>query len=295
MAKIDYIHRDMIEDLFEMRGGYVLNFNNEDFEAFIEEVLGYKVYSMPQYCRLSKAKILRAIIKEEKPIYVGKLLVELTNYMQYKNLIKSSNIHTFNKIKELGVLLMGKSTTKPVKEENKSKAVHRDKNINLDAVKDALLKIDDLLTQQKKGYAFEEFLTDLLDKYGLNPRSSYKTEYDQIDGSFQLQGLTVLMEAKYRKTAPSKDDLILFQNKLSHTSTITRGVFITLSPVDVKTIEYYQTIVKNFIVLTVEELFLMCLYNISLIDLLCQKFRKLDETGMIFVHLLTLDLKRGGI
>lgn len=42
MAKIDYIHRDMIEDLFEMRGGYVLNFNNDDFEAFIEEILRYK-------------------------------------------------------------------------------------------------------------------------------------------------------------------------------------------------------------------------------------------------------------
>lgn len=54
----------MLEDLFEMRGGYVLDFTNDSFTSFIDNCLGFDPYSRYQG---SKAKILRSIWAEEPP------------------------------------------------------------------------------------------------------------------------------------------------------------------------------------------------------------------------------------
>lgn len=48
-----------------------------------------------------------------------------------------------------------------------------------------------------RGYRFETWLVALFDLFDLKPRGSYKTELDQIDGSFELDGKEYLFEAKW--------------------------------------------------------------------------------------------------
>jgi len=52
---------------------------------------------------------------------------------------------------------------------------------------------------QKRGYKFEKWLIKLFNLFGLKPRASYRTDLDQIDGSFELDGKEYLMEAKWTK------------------------------------------------------------------------------------------------
>lgn len=107
----------------------------------------------------------------------------------------------------------------------------------------------------------------------MDARPSYRTTNDQIDGSFLLNGNTILIEAKYRTTEISKDDLLLFSNKVKAKSPFTKGVFITLSNPSNKTLEYFYDKSSRIILFTVEELYLLCENKVSLIDILNGKFR----------------------
>ena len=89
------------------------------------------------------------------------------------------------KLYELGKRLLGKeetimrSKTKSVIKKEKSEP-----NIDYDEIINKLFEIEKEKTPQSKGYALERFINWLFDVYGLEPRASYKTDTDQIDGSF---------------------------------------------------------------------------------------------------------------
>ena len=48
---------------------------------------------------------------------------------------------------------------------------------------DRLLQLSKL-EPQPRGYAFEKFLKDMFDAYGLSSRASFRLQGEQIDGSF---------------------------------------------------------------------------------------------------------------
>ncbi len=54
------------------------------------------------------------------------------------------------------------------------------------------------LPPQKRGFAFEAFLDSMFAVAGLSPRKSFRIVGEQIDGSFELEGNTYLVEAKCR-------------------------------------------------------------------------------------------------
>lgn len=74
----------MLEDLFVMGGGYVLDFSNSSFSQFIEDSVGFDPYEKYDG---SKAAILRMIWSKEPPEVVSKLnldLVERWNLIQLR-------------------------------------------------------------------------------------------------------------------------------------------------------------------------------------------------------------------
>ncbi len=80
----------------------------------------------------------------------------------------------------------------------------------------------------------------------------------------------------------------MFSEKVARKSSFSRGVFITLSePLD-QAINYFDDRAPRFVIVTVEELFLLCERKQSLKDLLVKKFRYLDETGCIYRHIMYL-------
>lgn len=271
-----------MEDLFDMRCGQVLDFSKRNFAGFIQENLDVDVFSNPELIGKSNAKILRTILSDISDECAGKILLNLIKYRNFKN-IKNVGDKYLNKIKNIANLKYKSTFTEQCGNLDEPKSIvcvnHRDLLSQLIEIKSSSL------TNQKKGYAFEKFLKSLFDAYSLKPHISYRTVSDQIDGSFELNGLTCLLEARYRGTAPTKDDLILFRNKLDRKSSLVRGVFICLGNISNKVIDFFREKEnKKIIVITVEELYSLFQSKKDFVKLLKAKFRYLDETGIIFVN-----------
>lgn len=187
------------------------------------------------------------------------------------------------KLYELGKRLLGKKETpmhsreKPITKQKITKT-----SIDYNEVQNRLFEIEKEGTPQLKGYALERFINWLFGVFELEPRASYKTDTDQIDGSFLLGDSTVLLEAKHRNKIIDKNDLILFQEKVSRKSTQTKGLFLSYSEVSDSAISYFSNQGSRITIMYTSEIFEMCRHNADLKKILRAKFRHLDETGCIW-------------
>jgi hypothetical protein len=86
MSSLSTIEKQRFEDLFEMSGGYVLNFSNSRFAEFFRQDVGIDIYN-PRYAHngTSKAKLLRAFWELEQPVIVGRALEKLLEVWRYLN------------------------------------------------------------------------------------------------------------------------------------------------------------------------------------------------------------------
>ena len=285
MANLLFNEKQLIESVFRMGGGYFLDFSNRNFEEFMLDVSGYSISK--KYSGLSKAKMFREFYKDESDPYVGKAIVLAINYMKDKGMVSNNNKDKVDNLYELGKKMLGKKSAMFNSKEQTTEVKNKPE-VDYEGLNVSLLKIEEISNPQDRGYAFEKYLNTLFKAFDLDPHASYRTEYDQIDGSFVLDGNTVLVEAKYRSNTIPKDDLILFQNKVEIKSHFPKGLFITYSPVDTKAIEYFTDKSARIVILTVEELFLMCQNQYPLHKILNAKFRALDERGIIFKHIMSI-------
>lgn len=283
MAILSFSEKQLIENVFGMGAGYVLDFTNQEFEEFMKDVVSYNIYQ--KYPGLSKAKMLRRFIEDESDVYVGKMIILLINYMKSNSLGKNIAQEDMIRLYELGRKKLGKDS---VSHKNETTSLNKVGKVDFGRLKRELLNIEKEPTQQQKGYAFEIYLKHLFEAFNLDVKASYRTGNDQIDGSFILNGNTVLIEAKYRTVEISKDDLLLFSHKIESKSPFTKGVFMTLSMPSGKTIDYFYDKSSRLILFTVEEIYILLENKNSLVDILTKKFRHLEETGNIFRHVMCL-------
>jgi hypothetical protein len=82
---------------------------------------------------------------------------------------------------------------------------------------------------RQRGFAFERILNSCLSNEDMDPRSSYKTEGEQIDGSFFLDGSVFLLEAKWHKDELAASAIYQFKGKVDGKLAGTIGVFISMS------------------------------------------------------------------
>ena len=163
----------------------------------------------------------------------------------------------------------------------KEKETNITQNIDYESLIDKLNKIDIEDTKQKKGYAFEKYITLLFDAFSLNPMVSYKTRFNQIDGSFSIDNQTFLIEAKYTNNPINKNPLVLFEDKIKRKSSHARGLFLTHAPLSKNAVKYFENSGSTFIVMYTDEIDYILRKKMNLPDLIRKKIRHLDETGNI--------------
>ena len=83
------------------------------------------------------------------------------------------------------------------------------------------------LSEQKRGLVFEKYLKAVFAAFGLDPRSSFRLVGEQIDGSFQLDGETYLVEAKWHNHPTPQSDLLVLQGRVEARSQWGRGLFVS--------------------------------------------------------------------
>jgi len=223
IRSIDMLHLD---DVFQMHSGYVLNFSDRTFAQFFREELSVNIDD-PIYARngTSKAKRLRTFLQTADKQLVVRCLHALWEYREaarqragQAETVRNAHGGPLDIIRRLGGgLRQAPHSAGPV----------------IDRAKFASLRQDLLglmqLRAQARGYAFEKFLKDLFDTFGMEAREAFRLRGEQIDGSFLLGQEIYLLEAKWQDARCGNAELHAFHGKVEKKAAWTRGLFISHS------------------------------------------------------------------
>ena len=99
MAKLDFETMQSLEELLDMKTGYVLDFSNDSFSKFVKGIINIDIYDGEGYEEYSsKANKLRQIFNTESNEKVSKLSISLLNYYEDQKL-KEGKLSDYDKKK----------------------------------------------------------------------------------------------------------------------------------------------------------------------------------------------------
>ncbi len=287
MTNIRSIDMLFLDDLFEMRGGYVLNFSDRTFAAFFREELDLEIDD-PKWAVQggSKGKRMRYFLQTESKPTVVKALNALWEYREAVRQRGGQADRVENASARLVTLiakLEGRSSAAGSTRPSTSPTLDSQK---LGQVKTDLIALSSL-EPQARGYAFEKFLKDLFDAYGLAAQEAFRNRGEQIDGSFQLGNETYLIEAKWQGQAVGVAELHTFHGKLEQKAAWTRGLFVSNSGFTEEGLTAFGR-GKRVVCMDGYDLYETLNRGIPLQDVLSLKVRRAAETGFPFIRVRDL-------
>lgn len=134
MADLTTIEKQILEKLFQMGSGYVLNFSDRTMGEFFRDDVGLDIYTQKyNYASGSKANRMRGLWLKADNKTVGNSILKLIEYIESQILIDELSRDEFPKdrvraAKEIAEKLLGK---KVEIKESKSKATFKNGNINI--------------------------------------------------------------------------------------------------------------------------------------------------------------------
>jgi len=288
--KLKTIDIKLMDDLFEMEGGYVLDFSNQTFSEFFIDELSVNIYdSRFEINGTSKAKRLRCYLRQASLDEVVKTLLALWEYREVSRCrsgaeepLPEAKIEFLQLIKRLG----GKPP-----EEIKSHVAQPDhlklKDDIANNLHDKLIKVS-MLDPHPRGYAFEKFLKELFDANGMAGRASFRLVGEQIDGSFEMMGETYLLEAKWTNKQVDAADLRSFNAKVEDKASWSRGLFVSNSGFSEDGLVAFGK-GKRVVCMDGLDLSDMLQQRLSFNEVLSKKVRRAAETGRPFVRVRELE------
>ena len=158
------------------------------------------------------------------------------------------------------------------------------RSADLRELKEQFFRLHNEVSPQAAGLLFEKILNRMFALHGLAPREPFRVVGEQIDGSFDLDYETYLVEAKWERRPVSEAPLLVFRGKIEGKSAFTRGVFISLNGI---TDEARQAITQGkqptFYTIDGYDLTMVLSDQVGLIEFLRQRRRLLAEEGKVVV------------
>lgn len=140
------------------------------------------------------------------------------------------------------------------------------------------------LAPQERGYAFEKFLTDLFNAFGMQPRSPFRLVGEQIDGSIEFEGNTYLIEAKWQSALVGYTELVGLHGKVGGKATWSRGIFISYSGFSNDGLEAFSRgRPTNLIAVTGQDLYFVLDGGMPLDQMIRLKARRAAEEGRAYI------------
>lgn len=287
MSNIRSFDMMFLDDIFDMGSGYVLNFTDRTFTEFFATELNIDIND-PVYARNggSKAKRLRCFLQTVDRSTVVRTLKALWEYrealrqrLEQEEKVKNAQgqfLALINRIE-------GRAESSPVAAQSPKPAFDRPK---LEHLKAGLISLTDLAPQER-GYAFEKFLKQLFDVYGLAAQEPFRLRGEQIDGSFQFANEIYLVEAKWQGQPIGVAELHTFHGKIEQKAAWTRGLFVSNSGfTDDGLVAFGRG--KRVICMDGYDLYETLHREIPLNHVLERKVRRAAETGSPFVRVRDL-------
>lgn len=140
-----------------------------------------------------------------------------------------------------------------------------------------------------RGFAFEKLLTGIFDYHDLAPRGSFRLTGEQIDGSFQHDGQTYLLEAKWQNARVARAELANLNETVTSKAKWSRGLFVSYSGFSEDGLEAFERGRPTaLIAMDGGDLYEVLDRSLPLADILRAKARRAAETNRCFVPVRTL-------
>lgn len=286
-TKLKSTELEIIDEIFDMKSGYVLDFTNRTFEEFFSDELSIEIYH-PKYDTdgSSKAKRLRCLLKITTDQERVKILIALWKYrtrLVKRNKIPEIDIHLTEDFSSLIQRIGGELP------EFKQKTPINSCEIDPKICEHLLNRLVALsgVSPIQRGFAFEKFLFDLFNAYGLSAKSSFRVIGEQIDGSFEINSNIYLLEAKWTNKPVDAATLRAFNAKVEEKAFWSRGLFISECGFSTDGLTAFGK-GKRVICMDGLDLSDMLQNNIHLSEVIAKKSRYAAETGMPFVRIRDL-------
>ncbi|WP_104911072.1 restriction endonuclease [Pseudomonas sp. LG1D9] len=287
MANFKSTEMRFLDSIFDMGGGYVLDFSNRTLDEFFMEELEIDIsHEMFSKDGTSKARRVRCLLQNADHSTVARVLEAL---WKYRRTIRADSNATEDVVNAEGRFLsLLESIRSPgqhaqVVQNPFAAATVIDQGAVLDALKQRLYDLRDL-PPQKRGYEFEGFLKELFDSSRLQARSPFSLVGEQIDGSFQLGNETYLIEAKWVRDPIGAAELHTFQGKLDQKAAWARGVFISYGGFTQEGLHAFGR-GRKVICMSGEDIYKALGQRIPIAEVIERKVRAAAETGAAFVPL----------
>lgn len=287
MANFKSTEMRFLDAIFDMGGGFVLDFSNRTMGEFFMEELEIDIsHEMFSKDGTSKARRLRCLLQNADHPTVIRVLEALWKHRQSIREERRTEEDVVNA--EGRFLSLLESIRSPghhatVVQNPFAAASIIDQGQVLDALRKRLYDLRDL-PPQKRGYEFERFLKDLFDSSRLQARSPFSLIGEQIDGSFQLGNETYLIEAKWVRDPIGVAELNTFQGKLDQKAAWARGVFISYGGFTQEGLYAFGK-GRKVICMSGEDIYKALGQRIPIADVIDRKVRAAAETGAAFVPL----------
>jgi len=127
----------------------------------------------------------------------------------------------------------------------------------------------------------------MFNSFGLNARGTFRLVGEQIDGSFELNGQTYLVEAKWQNQQTAVKDLHGVHGKIGEKAAWTRGLFVSYIGFSEDGLEAFGR-AKNIICMDGFDLSETVRRELPLDVVLERKVRHAAETGQAFARVRDL-------
>jgi hypothetical protein len=288
LGNIRALDMQFLDDLLGMDGGYVLHFSDRTFAQFFAEEVGIDIDD-PTWAANggSKGKRMRFFLQTaDKPTVVRalKAIWEHREAGRERTGEAETIKDAHGRLLALIARLEGRSPpVVPATATEPPRVVDPARIARLKAELTALAA----RAPQARGYAFERLLKDLFDAFGLSARASFRLVGEQIDGSFELDKETYLVEAKWQDGLTGTADLHVFHGKLEQKVVWARGAFVSYAGFSKDGLAAFGRR-KQLVCMDGLDLFEALDRGIGLDRALRAKVRRASETGAPFVRLRDL-------
>ncbi|BAV48072.1 Uncharacterized protein MLTONO_3169 [Mesorhizobium loti] len=241
MEQLRPVELKLVDELFGMSSGYVLDFTNGTFSEFFRREVRIDIYdSAYAIYGGSKGKHLRAFLTIGQPRAIAKALTALWEYRETDRLARAQTETVINARRRLSAIVerLGGSSLESYESatgdvETKSQSaprVFRAEEATLRRLEERFFALHEMSDEpHARGRHFETLLTDLFNAWGMDARGGFTLIGEQIDGSFQLGGVTYLLEAKWHRAKTDANTLHGFQGTVGERLEGTRGLFVSFS------------------------------------------------------------------
>jgi len=293
-VKIRPVDMRIIDRVFGMEGGYVLDFSNRTFAEFFHDEFNVDIYDDHWAVQGgSKANRLRSYLRRADPRTALDALNALWEYREassvtadYPELDDSVRAAYFRIIERLGG-----SSPEPVV----PTAAHQEPRVDAVATSALATRLLEVSTMdpQARGYAFEKFLKDVFDVYGMSARASFRLTGEQIDGSFVLGEQTYLLEARWRNAKVDAETLRAFNAKVEDKASWSRGLVVSQSGFTEDGLHAFGR-GKSVVCMDGLDLHEVLSGRLDLAEVIALKVRRAAETGVAFVRVRDLNVPARG-